>query len=402
MNVFSKLVVFILILSISGILYSSPFMIRKYDDNAVLFPGKLEFENDKQKTTNSDMIKKIKSGRIKTASVAWWGFDKEDSTKIFQAAIDSNAKRILVPNMTSPWILGKIFLRSNQEIIFENGAELKAKKGEFLGKKDSLLNLININNVAIYGYGASLAMNKEDYTKPPYEKAEWRHGINLRGANNVSISGLTIRDTGGDGIYVGTGLGENKNGYCRNIHIRDVVCDNNFRQGISVISVENLLLENSALLNTNGTPPEAGIDFEPNSPNNKLVNIIVRNCDIRGNFGKGIDIHFGKLKYKNSDPVSFYFYNNKVYGRSVEPVAPAIRFSSHMTLDTLPEGKMLFFDTNIIADDIKFGRRAPFDKIDLVANIKNEKSLNEAYKIVVEHMNLRFNVPEKEKTSKTK
>jgi hypothetical protein len=37
-------------------------------------------------------------------------------------------------------------------------------------------------------------------------------------------------------------------------------CDRNYRQAISVIGDENLLLENCTLRNTKGTPPETGID----------------------------------------------------------------------------------------------------------------------------------------------
>jgi len=64
--------------------------------------------------------------------------------------------------------------------------------------------------------------------------------------------GLTLRDTGETASYV---AGGGKLNHSRDIHIKDVVCDNNYRQGISVISVDGLLVEDSRFNNTWGTPP---------------------------------------------------------------------------------------------------------------------------------------------------
>ena len=80
------------------------------------------------------------------------------------------------------------------------------------------------------------------------------------------MEGLTIVESGGDGIGV-TG---------KNITIRKCVCDRNHRQGISVFSVENLLIEDCVLSNTSGTAPQSGIDFEPDHPNEILKNVVMR------------------------------------------------------------------------------------------------------------------------------
>ena len=70
------------------------------------------------------------------------------------------------------------------------------------------------------------------------------------------MHGLRVEETGGDGIYV---LGYS------NIHISDCVLDRNFRQGMSVINVSNLLVERTTFSNTDGTAPMAGVDMEPDS-----------------------------------------------------------------------------------------------------------------------------------------
>ncbi|NQT86168.1 right-handed parallel beta-helix repeat-containing protein, partial [bacterium] len=91
-------------------------------------------------------------------------------------------------------------------------------------------------------------------------------------------------ESGGDGIYLGVSQRGVTN---KNILIQDVVCDANHRQGISVISAEDLLIENTIMRNTSGTAPQAGIDFEPNHAGEKLVRCVMRNCLTENNAGDG-------------------------------------------------------------------------------------------------------------------
>jgi hypothetical protein len=148
-------------------------------------------------------------------------------------------------------------------------------------------------------------MHRTDYDGPDYDKAEWRHVLSFRGCTNVTVVGLTLAESGGDGIYLGAGRNRQTN---RNVIIRDVVCDQNYRQGISVITAENLLIENCVLKNTAGTAPAAGIDFEPNHPSERLVNCVMRNCVIEDNQGLGIHLYLRPLD-GTSEPVSLRIEN---------------------------------------------------------------------------------------------
>ena len=214
-----------------------------------------------------------------------FGYDPVDATYALQAAIDSGAQRVYVPNMGTPWNIQSVFLNSsNQSIIFEDGVLVKAKGEAFYDPRQSLFTCRGESNITITGYGATIQMRKEDYV--PYG-GEWRHGISLLGCNNINILGMKIADTGGDGIYVGSDNGTP----CRGVTIKNVTLENNYRQGISVISVENLLVENNIIRTTSGTPPSAGIDFEPNNQDDVLVNCIVRNNVIDGNYGDGIQLY---------------------------------------------------------------------------------------------------------------
>lgn len=267
---------------------------------AYLVQGSAPQNGSPDEGPNPQAIAELKATKCTEANAAWWGFDPEDSTAAIQAAIRSGAKRVIVPRMSTPWIVDKIELESDQEIFFEPGTEVLAKKGAFRGKTDSLFTARNKRNIRLIGPGAILRMRRSDYAASPYEKAEWRHVLALYGCTNVLVEGLTLAESGGDGIYLGAGRNGEPN--C-DIVIRDVTCENNYRQGISVITAKNLLIERVTLRGTGGTPPAAGIDFEPNHPTEVLVNCLMRNCVIENNEGLGLHLYLANLN-ASSEPVS--------------------------------------------------------------------------------------------------
>ena len=283
---------------------------------------------------NEEMIARVAAGEVTEARASWWGFDEEDSTEALQAAIDSGAPKLIVENMGRPWIVRPMRLASNQEIVFEEGCEVLAKRGEFHAIGDSLFRGSGVEHVILRGEAATFRMWREDYANPElYEKAEWRHCLNLSGCTNLQVIGLTLRESGGDGIYLGAGAA----GACRDIVIRGVTSDGNYRQGISVISAENLLIEDCVLSNTRGTPPEAGIDFEPNNPGDRLVNIVMRNCLSTGNATSGYVVAFPTLNAE-SEPISLRFENC----RSVNDGSVAAWTTSTGTLEGTPQGRIEF------------------------------------------------------------
>ena len=212
-----------------------------------------------------------------------------DATAVLQAAFDSDREEVVIGKAGSPWIVDPLFIRKPKKVVFEPGVELIAKRGAFKGKNDRLLTLVNVTNVTFVGNGATLRLWAEDYADPRrYEKSEHRHAVALYGCANVTIENLNLVASGGDGVYIGASKPGNLP--CRDIVIRNCVCDANRRQGISVISAENLLIENCVLKNTHGTAPKDGIDFEPNQPVNRFVNCVVRNCTFENNAGYSVEV----------------------------------------------------------------------------------------------------------------
>ena len=225
-----------------------------------------------------------------TVKVSSFGFDEKNSTSFLQKAIDSGAKKVIVDNVGKPWFTETLVLRSDLELIFADGSVLKALPGSFHQRTAFLLKLDDVKNVTLRGEGKALIeMNKKDYQNPKlYQWSEWRHAVSLRGAHNIRIENLTIKGSGGDGIYVGEGKTES-----RNILIDKVICEDHHRQGISVISVDGLTIRNSSFNSTAGTPPQAGIDIEPNRFTNAVRRILVENCEFNNNTSAGFMIHLG-------------------------------------------------------------------------------------------------------------
>jgi hypothetical protein len=261
----------------------------------------LEAAEPEKRQPNPQAIKELTSGKRKVASASWWGFDPADSTAALQAAINSGAKKLIVENMGAPWIVDKLQLASDQKIVFQRGAVVQAKRGAFKGGGDSLLSASLRTNITLTGYGATLRMWKQDYDdKTQYKHAEWRHVLNFRSCSGVRVSGLILADSGGDGIYLGVAQ---RGVPCSDVVIKDIVCDNNYRQGISVISARNLRIENCVLRNTSGTAPMAGIDFEPNDKSEELTGCIMRNCISENNHGSAYAFYLPSLRAV-SKPIS--------------------------------------------------------------------------------------------------
>lgn len=246
-------------------------------------------------------VAEVEAGTRIVANAAWWGFNAEDSTEALQAAINSKAKTVVVPYMGSAWIIRPITLRSNLELIFEPGVLILAKKGEFKGGGDSLFRAVEMTDITIRGYGATLRMRKKDYQSAEYQRAEWRMGISFSGCKRILVEGVRVESTGGDGFYVGSG-GATR--WCEDVTIRNCVSHDNHRQGLSVISAVNLVVENCVFSGTSGTPPEAGIDLECDSADERFVNCVIRNCVFENNSGHAMLVYL-KPMTSESEPAPF-------------------------------------------------------------------------------------------------
>ena len=251
------------------------------------------------------------AAELKVSSLGW---DADDSTEFLQKALDSGAETVVVDKAKGPWVTRPLFARSNnQTIVFEKGVELVAKRGDFRGPNDCLFSCRNVTNITIRGYGAIWRMHRADYDAAPYQKAEWRHSLAICGCDHVTVEGLTLLESGGDGVYVSSGGHRCYGPPSTGIVLRDLVCDRHYRQGMSIISARRLLIERCIMKNTCGTPPAAGIDFEPNMAGEELVDCTMRDCTLINNQGNGIELCFMMLD-GTTKPLSVTVENCRTHG----------------------------------------------------------------------------------------
>lgn len=207
-----------------------------------------------------------------------------DYTSFLQKAIDEN-KKISMPNF--PILVNDtgLHLRDGTELFFQQSSKLilKASKKTNYG----VINIDNVRDIVLY----APKIEGDRYIHLGTD-GEWGMGINILNSSNVKIINANISNCWGDGIYLGSKSNRSTNS---KILIEGGVIDNNRRNGISVISVNGLIVDRVLLSNSNGTLPMAGIDFEPNSNSETLKSISVSNTISYNNGDVGFLIYLGSM-----------------------------------------------------------------------------------------------------------
>jgi len=175
---------------------------------------------------------------------------------------------------------------SNRTIIMQENTILKAlphNQGQY-----NLFAITTKKNVKIVG--GVIDGNRQENESASGESG---HGLGIRSSKNVEIYGTKIINCWGDGIYIGA-TGEVR--ICEDLRFDNIICDNNRRQGVSLITGKNITFNNPILKNTNGTAPQSGFCIEPNDNLGLLENIKVNEIYTENNAGSGITIslsHYG-------------------------------------------------------------------------------------------------------------
>jgi hypothetical protein len=222
--------------------------------------------------------------------------------------------------------------------------KLMAKSGSAFYPVNSILINIKQDGCKVTGYSdgvnlssgrATIEMEKAYYMANPalYPSLSVgsRHGIKAS-EDGIVLRGLIIKNTGGDGVYLGGGTGTT---------VTDVTTDGAYRNGLTVISSDSLTVTNCAFNNTSGTSPEAGVDFEPNSDSNRLTNIVFNNCSASNNTGHNMQFGMKNHHGPNIGTIDISFYDTTITGGTLA----GIKFSQ-MWPDG-PTGSIYFQDTVI-------------------------------------------------------
>lgn len=252
---------------------------------------------------SSAILEKIKKGYDASAYLPPNSFKngKIDYTENLQKAIDEHAI-VTLPNfpiMISP---NGLKLRSNSIIYFQQNSKLIIKPNS----RDSYKGLYidGVENIKVYF--ASIEGDRQNHQST---EGQWGMGIWINNSSNIELYAPYITNCWGDGIYIG-----NKNKQSSsNIIVQNAFLDNNRRNGISITSGSNITINNSIISNTNGQNPRSGIDIEPNTQNDLLQNIKLKNIITYNNGMHGIVISPGNLNGKTTMPISITIDNHRDY-----------------------------------------------------------------------------------------
>lgn len=135
-----------------------------------------------------------------------------------------------------------------------------------------ILSIYKVNNTSIFNGKLVGDRFEHDYVTVS-STHEWGMGVDIKGSNNISIYNLEICDTTGDGIYIS----ESGKKISQNINISNCNIYNTRRQGVSVITAQNVKIYNNEIYDIKGTSPQSGIDLEKNSITQEIKDIYINN-----------------------------------------------------------------------------------------------------------------------------
>gem|GEM_PF-1481845 len=233
----------------------------------------------------------------------------KNETISFQEAIDASAGKVLfIPKQQGAYYLTRqLRIPSNSKLIFDSGTIIQATDDLNQSHADfeALIRIEDANNVLIEANNALFRMNKSAYS------GEHNHIFMINGASDVTIRKARANNSGGDGFYIGAY--KSKKTYCENITILSSSANNNRRQGLSIITGKNILIDGSSFNSSSGADPESGLDIEPSKATDILQDIKIRNSTMSNNKKRGMMILLNRLNAK-SKPVSIVIENCKTDG----------------------------------------------------------------------------------------
>lgn len=204
----------------------------------------------------------------------------EDDTQAINmalACINDKCQKLYIPSGT--YLVSEDINLPSDMTIYGDGVTSVIKRAPNSLSNYAVLTAGNTVNVTIKDLTVQGERNEHTGTG-----GEWGICIRLMSATNTVIDNVVMRDGWGDGLYLGH-FSDNNNPNANTL-VRNCTMDNNRRNGVSIIHADGLTFENCRLTNTNGTAPEAGIDFEVNHADEIIHNVIMRGCVFSGNASK--------------------------------------------------------------------------------------------------------------------
>lgn len=212
------------------------------------------------------------------------GDGRTDDTRAIQRALDAARARdtVHVPARTfridanaNPYsgAFGGLRVRSGTTLAIASGGDLRALPSS--AAQSAVVTVTNASNVVVSGGGRITGERLIHQARD----GEWGFGVAIWSSQNVTVRGLEVADCWGDGVYIG--MAEGRGPVPRNIRVERCHLHGHRRQGISVVTAEDVYLMNNTIEGISGTPPSAGIDLEPNEQQYPCRRITIQGNTIR-------------------------------------------------------------------------------------------------------------------------
>jgi hypothetical protein len=221
-----------------------------------------------------------------------------DDTNVFQTALTytaANAAALEIP--AGSYNISPVTFPANSYVIVDANVTVSANPG--YGANAEMLD-INSANVTIVGAGSATSVFQMPlaHAASVTDGSQFRHCLEIgngAAASNVTISGIACNESGGDGLYIRNAT---------NVTVENCLFNGNYRNGASITGeVNGITLIGNYFTNNDGTIPKSGIDIEPNSPTDFLLNISLQNNYTDTNAGDGLEFELENLT-SASQPVS--------------------------------------------------------------------------------------------------
>ncbi len=305
-----------------------------------------------------------------------------DYTDVIQNVLDNN-NNVIFPNFPLLISTKALYIRSNSNLLFQKKSVLIVKEDKTAPKYFEKMSIKDRYDILrLYDVESVTLINPKvvgDRRKHYGSEGEWGAGISIKDSKNIKIYNADIKDTWGDGIFIGS----EKGGVSENVYIYNTSIDYARRNGISLTSGINVFFENLLISNTLGTLPMCGIDIEPSSSGEYIKNININNVTTFNNQTGGIAINLNSFSTDNAQLKRTVDINIK--NHLDDASSYALIYSINVDKKKFnPTGNILYKDATWINQAGDLFWKTDYSK-DVNINLKNVRAKNEkdnSYKII--------------------
>lgn len=179
------------------------------------------------------------------------------------------------------------------------------------GSQWGIFEFVGTSGLTIFGYGATLKNTDPGVNKATlwiYDSSdikihglkidgnkaaitattEFRHGFTIASSKNVYLQDCVAILCKGDGYNFYGNAGTEV--ICENVQMLRCISDGNHRQGLTLAGIKGGVFYGCTFINTAGTLPSDGIDFEPDYSWATNSDLEFYSCNISGNAGQGVSL----------------------------------------------------------------------------------------------------------------